>query len=114
LNTGDPTVIEEVRGETFVGASRLFSSATRSPVSTVAVPRDFTEDAPASLISRSRGAPNPFTNWMSTSLPGFGPAHARLRSQVPNLGIFGEVKYNFVSDVNQLKIMGGFTYNFIY
>jgi len=38
-----------------------------------------------------------------------------IKNQVmPNLGIFGEVKYNFVSDVNQLKIMGGFTYNFIY
>ncbi len=38
-----------------------------------------------------------------------------IRNQVmPNLGIFGEVKYDFVSDVNQLKIMGGFTYNFIY
>jgi len=38
-----------------------------------------------------------------------------IKNQVmPNLGIFGEVKYNFVSDVNQLKITGGFTYNFIY
>ncbi len=38
-----------------------------------------------------------------------------IRNQVmPNLGIFGELKYSFVSDVNQLKIMGGFTYNFIY
>jgi len=38
-----------------------------------------------------------------------------IRNQVmPNLGIFGEVKYSFVSDVNQLKVMGGFTYNFIY
>jgi len=38
-----------------------------------------------------------------------------IRNQVmPNLGLFGEVKYNFVSDVNQLKLMGGFTYNFIY
>ena len=38
-----------------------------------------------------------------------------IRNQVmPNLGLFGEVKYNFVSDVNQLKIMGGLTYNFIY
>jgi len=38
-----------------------------------------------------------------------------IRNQVmPNLGIFGEVKYAFVSDVNQLKVMGGFTYNFIY
>jgi opacity protein-like surface antigen len=38
-----------------------------------------------------------------------------IRNQVmPNLAIFGEVKYAFVSDVNQLKIVGGFTYNFIY
>ena len=38
-----------------------------------------------------------------------------IKNQVmPNLGIFGEVKYSFVSDVNQLKVMGGFTYNFIY
>lgn len=38
-----------------------------------------------------------------------------IRNQVmPNLAIFGEVKYAFVSDANQLKIMGGFTYNFIY
>ena len=38
-----------------------------------------------------------------------------IRNQaMPNLGVFGEVKYSFVSDVNQLKIMGGFTYNFIY
>lgn len=38
-----------------------------------------------------------------------------IRNQaMPNLGIFGEVKYSFVSDFNQLKIMGGFTYNFIY
>ena len=38
-----------------------------------------------------------------------------IRNQVmPNLGLFGEVKYNFVSDANQLKLMGGFTYNFIY
>ena len=38
-----------------------------------------------------------------------------IRNQVmPNLSLFGEVKYAFVSDVNQLKVMGGFTYNFIY
>jgi len=38
-----------------------------------------------------------------------------IKNQVmPNLGIFGEVKYVFVSDFNQLKIMGGFTYDFIY
>ena len=33
---------------------------------------------------------------------------------MPNLGVFGELKYSFVSNANQLKIMGGFTYNFIY
>jgi opacity protein-like surface antigen len=33
---------------------------------------------------------------------------------MPNLAIFGELKYSFVSDVNQLQLMGGFTYNFIY
>jgi predicted cupin superfamily sugar epimerase len=38
-----------------------------------------------------------------------------IRNQaMPNLGVFGEVKYSFVSDFNQLQIMGGFTYNFIY
>jgi len=55
--------------------------------------------------------------------PGFDNSKTKLglniqggiKNQVmPNLGIFGEVKYVFVSDVNQLKIMGGFTYNFIY
>ena len=38
-----------------------------------------------------------------------------IRNQMwPNLSLFGEVKYAFVSDSNQLKLMGGFTYNFIY
>jgi opacity protein-like surface antigen len=38
-----------------------------------------------------------------------------IRSDVmPNLAIFGELRYNFVSDANQLKILGGFTYRFIY
>jgi len=55
--------------------------------------------------------------------PGFDNSDTKLgfniqggvRNQaMPNLGVFGEVKYSFVSDVNQLKIMGGFTYNFIY
>ena len=55
--------------------------------------------------------------------PGFDGSSTKLglniqggiKNQImPNLGIFGEVKYAFVSDVNQLKIMGGFTYNFIY
>ncbi len=56
-------------------------------------------------------------------LPAANSSHTKLglniqggiKNQVmPNLGVFGEVKYAFVSDVNQLKIMGGFTYNFIY
>jgi opacity protein-like surface antigen len=33
---------------------------------------------------------------------------------MPNLAIFGELRYNFVSDANQLKLLGGFTYRFIY
>lgn len=33
---------------------------------------------------------------------------------MPNLALFGELRYNFVSDVNQLKILGGLTYRFIY
>lgn len=33
---------------------------------------------------------------------------------MPNLALFGELRYNFVSDANQLKILGGFTYRFIY
>jgi opacity protein-like surface antigen len=33
---------------------------------------------------------------------------------MPNLALFGELRYTFVSDANQLKILGGFTYKFIY
>ena len=33
---------------------------------------------------------------------------------MPNLAIFGELRYSFVTDANQLKILGGFTYKFIY
>jgi len=33
---------------------------------------------------------------------------------MPNVSIFGEARYNFVSDANQLKVLGGFTYRFVY
>jgi opacity protein-like surface antigen len=33
---------------------------------------------------------------------------------MPNLALFGELRYTFVSDANQLKLLGGFTYKFIY
>ena len=33
---------------------------------------------------------------------------------MPNLAIFGELRYAFVSDANQLNVLGGFTYKFIY
>ena len=33
---------------------------------------------------------------------------------MPNLALFGEVRYNFISDANQLKLLGGFTYRFVY
>ncbi|HZE19202.1 MAG TPA: opacity family porin [Candidatus Angelobacter sp.] len=61
-------------------------------------------------------ADDPFTPGASFSDTKLGlNLQGGIRNQVmPNLGIFGEVKYNFVSNVNQLKLMGGFTYNFIY
>jgi len=38
-----------------------------------------------------------------------------MRNQLmPNLNIFGELRYSFVSDAGQLKLVGGFTYQFIY
>jgi opacity protein-like surface antigen len=38
-----------------------------------------------------------------------------LRNQfMPNLSLFGEARYTFVSDANSFRILGGFTYNFIY
>ena len=38
-----------------------------------------------------------------------------IRNQaMPNLGIFGELRFSFVDGEDQLKLMGGFTYNFIY
>ena len=32
----------------------------------------------------------------------------------PNLSLFGELGYTFVSDANQLRLQGGLTYHFIY
>jgi opacity protein-like surface antigen len=32
----------------------------------------------------------------------------------PNLSLFGEVGYTFVENANQLRLLGGFTYKFIY
>lgn len=32
----------------------------------------------------------------------------------PNLSLFGEVGYSFVSDTNQLRLLGGLTYRFVY
>lgn len=38
-----------------------------------------------------------------------------MRNQImPNLNLFGELRYSFVSDAGQLKLVGGFTYQFIY
>ena len=38
-----------------------------------------------------------------------------IRNQVmPNVSLFGEVGYSFVSDAGQFKFLGGFTYQFIY
>jgi hypothetical protein len=32
----------------------------------------------------------------------------------PNLSLFGELGYTFVENANQLRLLGGFTYHFIY
>lgn len=38
-----------------------------------------------------------------------------IRNQImPNLSLFGEARYAFVSDASQFKFVGGFTYQFIY
>ena len=60
----------------------------------------------------------------STNVPGedgedhtkFGlNAQGGMRNQImPNLNLFGELRYSFVSDMSQLKLVGGFTYQFIY
>ena len=56
------------------------------------------------------------------SIPG-DPTRTRLglgiqggiKNQVmPNFGFFGEVRWSFVKEADQLKLVGGFTYNFIY
>ena len=42
-------------------------------------------------------------------------AQGGMRNQImPNLNLFGELRYSFVSDAGQLKLVGGFTYQFIY
>lgn len=41
--------------------------------------------------------------------------HGGARNQfTPNLSLFGELGYSFVSDANQLRLLGGLTYHFIY
>jgi opacity protein-like surface antigen len=38
-----------------------------------------------------------------------------IRDQVmPNLSLFGELRFTFVEDADNWKLLGGFTYNFIY
>ncbi|HEX7077777.1 MAG TPA: outer membrane beta-barrel protein [Candidatus Eisenbacteria bacterium] len=62
-------------------------------------------------------------NWLKVSTPLVDNSDTKLglnllggiRNDVmPNFSLFGELRYNFVSDANQLKILGGFTYHFIY
>jgi opacity protein-like surface antigen len=63
-------------------------------------------------------------HWLSVDLPG-GESDSDTKlglnvqggirtDAMPNLALFGELRYNFVSDFNQLKILGGFTYRFVY
>jgi hypothetical protein len=58
--------------------------------------------------------PGPFQGDTSDTKLGLNMQGGIKNQMMPNLAIFGEVKYAFVSDANQLKIVGGFTYNFIY
>jgi opacity protein-like surface antigen len=38
-----------------------------------------------------------------------------LRDEVmPNLNLFGELRFTFVNDADNFKLLGGFTYNFLY
>ncbi len=63
-------------------------------------------------------------HWLSADLPSGGSnsdtklglnLQGGVRTDaMPNLALFGELRYNFVSDANQLKVLGGFTYRFIY
>jgi len=59
-----------------------------------------------------------------TNAPGVGDAsdtkfgldlQGGVRNQfTPNLSLFGELGYTFISDANQLRLLGGLTYLFIY
>jgi opacity protein-like surface antigen len=59
-----------------------------------------------------------------SNAPGFGDAsdtkfgldlQGGVRNQfTPNLSLFGELGYTFISDANQLRLLGGLTYHFIY
>ena len=61
-------------------------------------------------------------HWLSSDAPdlphdtklGINAVGGIRTDAMPNLALFGELRYNFVSDVNQLKILGGLTYRFIY
>ncbi|HEU4724135.1 MAG TPA: outer membrane beta-barrel protein, partial [Candidatus Eisenbacteria bacterium] len=61
---------------------------------------------------------------VDSNVPGFdGDSETKLGLDVqggarnqftPNLSLFGELGYSFVSDANQLRLLGGLTYHFIY
>ena len=64
------------------------------------------------FLSFDSNAPNSFSS-NETKL-GINVLGGMRNDVMPNLAIFGELRYSFVSDANQLKILGGFTYKFIY
>jgi hypothetical protein len=57
--------------------------------------------------------PSPFSDYSNTRLG----LHVQggLRDEVmPNLSLFGELRFTFVEQADNFKLLGGFTYNFIY
>ncbi len=60
---------------------------------------------------------------LKDSAPGFDKSVSKLGLNVqggirnrivPNLSLFGEVRFTFVDHTDKFKVMGGFTYDFIY
>ncbi|MNC97443.1 hypothetical protein D3C83_151000 [compost metagenome] len=50
----------------------------------------------------------------SDSKIGFSLLGGMRNDFTPNLALFGELGYTFVENANQLRILGGMTYKFIY
>jgi opacity protein-like surface antigen len=57
--------------------------------------------------------PSPYPNYSNSRL-GLN-VQGGLRDEVmPNLSLYGELRFTFVNQTDNFKLLGGFTYNFIY